>query len=88
MEHLRKLAVRRVEDGERPSEVIRSLGLYRTSIYKWLRAYRRAGAAALAGTKAAGPKPKLTDAQKRKVREWIVGKDPRRWGFDYGLWTR
>jgi transposase len=85
---LRMLAVRRVESGERPSEVIRSLGLYRTSIYKWLRAHRRGGAAALAGTKAAGPKPKLTDAQKRKVRQWIVGKDPRQWGFDYGLWTR
>jgi transposase-like protein len=43
LEHLRKLAVQRVENGEKPSEVIRSLGLYRTSIYKWLRAYRRGG---------------------------------------------
>ena len=86
--HLRRLAVRRVENGEKPSEVIRSLGLYRTSIYKWLRAYRRGGNSALASRKASGPTPKLTDAQKRQVRRWIVGKDPRQWGFDFGLWTR
>ena len=88
LEHLRRLAVRRVEDGERPSVVIASLGLYRTSIYKWIRAHRRRGDAALSSCKARGPTPKLTDAQKRKVSTWIVGKDPRQWGFDFGLWTR
>jgi transposase len=88
LEHLRRLAVRRVESGEKPSVVIQSLGLYRTSIYKWLRVYRRGGDSALVSRKAPGPKPKLTAAQKRKVRQWIVGKDPRQWGFDFGLWTR
>lgn len=88
LEHLRRLAVRRVEDGERPSVVVASLGLYRTSIYKWLRAHRRKGEAALASRKSPGPTPKLTAAQKRKVCSWIVGKDPRQWGFDFGLWTR
>ena len=87
-EHLRRLAVRRVESGERPSVVARSLGMYRTSIYKWMRAYRRGGESALASHKALGPTPKLTDVQKRQVRRWIVGKDPRQWGFDFGLWTR
>jgi transposase len=88
LEHLRRLAVRRVSEGERPSEVMRSLGFCRTSIYKWLRAHRRRGEAGLASHKSAGPTPKLTDAQKRRVRTWIVGKDPRQWGFDFGLWTR
>lgn len=88
LEHLRRLAVRRVQAGERPSAVIASLGLYRTSIYKWMRAHRRRGEAALASRKSPGPTPKLTEAQKRKVRSWIVGKDPRQWGFDFGLWTR
>jgi hypothetical protein len=37
-EHIRILAVRRVrEDKEKPSEVIKSLGLCRTTIYRWLR---------------------------------------------------
>jgi hypothetical protein len=30
----------------------------------------------------------LTLAQKKRVRRWIVGKDPRQYGFDFGLWTR
>jgi transposase len=88
LEHMRRLAVQRVESGEKPSVVSASLGLYRTSIYKWLRAHDRHGQAALASRKAPGPTPKLTDSQKRKVRGWIVGKDPRQWGFDFGLWTR
>ena len=88
LEHLRRLAVQRVEDGEKPGAVVRSLGFCRTSIYKWLRAYRRRGESALASHKSDGPAPKLTDSQKRRVRTWIVGKDPRQWGFDFGLWTR
>ena len=88
LEHLRGLAVRRVQSGERPSAVVKSLGFCRTSIYKWLGAYRKRGEAGLAGRKSDGPTPKLTDSQKRRVRTWIVGKDPRQWGFDFGLWTR
>lgn len=88
LEHLRRLAVRRVQNGEKPSVVVKSLGFCRTSIYKWLRAYRKRGDGALASRKSAGPRPKLRDSQKRRVRKWIVGKDPRQWGFDFGLWTR
>jgi transposase len=88
LEHLRRLAVQRVQSGEKPSVVVKSLGFCRTSIYKWLRVYRKRGEAALASRKSDGPTPKLTESQKRKVRSWIVGKDPRQWGFDFGLWTR
>ena len=88
LEHLRRLAVRRVQNGEKPSAVVKSLGLCRTSIYKWLRAYHQRGDGALASRKSGGPTPKLTGSQKRRVRTWIVGKDPRQWGFDFGLWTR
>jgi transposase len=87
-ETIRQMAVRRVKEGERPSEVIRSYGLCRTTIYKWLRAERRGGEAALQSRKAPGPACKLSDARKRRVRTWICGKDPRQYGFDFGLWTR
>ena len=40
-ETIRRLAVRRVKEGERPSSVIESYGLCRTTIYKWLKAERR-----------------------------------------------
>jgi transposase len=42
-EAIRKMAVRRVQEGERPGEVMKSYGLCRTVIYKWLRAARRGG---------------------------------------------
>lgn len=88
LEHLRKLAVQRVLAGEKPSAVAKSLGFYRTSIYKWLRAHKQGGEAQLQSHKASGPSPKLTDKQCRQVSRWIIGRDPRQYGFDFGLWTR
>jgi transposase len=87
-ETLRRLAVQRVKDGERPSRVIASYGLCRTTIYKWLRAERRGGMQALQARRHPGPRPALTPRQKLQVRQWINGKDPRQYGFDFGLWTR
>lgn len=87
-ETIRRLAVQRVKEGTAPSEVIKSYGLCRTTIYKWLTAERRGGAAALAARKHPGRRPTLTPRQKLQVRGWINGKDPRQYGFDFGLWTR
>ncbi len=87
-EQIRIMAVRRVREGEVPSEVIRSYGLCRTTIYRWLRAARRGGDKALKAHKSPGPKHKLTGRQRQQVFRWINGKDPRQYGFDFGLWTR
>ena len=89
LEHLRLLAVKRVvEQGEKPSLVMDSLGLCRTTIYPWLREFKAKGWAALAESISAGPEPRLTERQRQQVRRWILGKDPRQHGFDFGLWTR
>jgi transposase len=89
LEHIRIQAVRRViEDGKSPSEVMRSYGLCRTTIYPWLRDFKDKGWEALAESIAQGPEPKLTDKQKQQVKRWILGKDPRQYGFDFGLWSR
>jgi transposase len=87
-EMIRRWAVRRVKAGESPSSVMKSYGLCRTTIYRWLRAVQRGGEKALRARQHMGPKAKLTPAQKLKVRHWINGKDPRQYGFDFGLWTR
>lgn len=87
-ELIRKLAVRRVRGGERPSDIMKSFGLCRTTIYPWLRAEKKCGEGALDRRKATGRPCKLTEKQKRKTRKWITGKDPRQYGFDFGLWTR
>ena len=88
LEHLRKLAVQRVLAGERASDVAESLGFYRTSIYRWLRAHAKEGVKALALRKHPGPERKLSDKQENQVVRWMVGKDPRQYGFEFGLWTR
>jgi len=89
LEHIRIQAVRRVvEDGESPRLVMQSFGLCRTTIYPWLRDFKKHGWDALAESISEGPPPKLTAAQQQRVKRWILGKDPRQYGFDFGLWTR
>jgi transposase len=82
------MAVRRVKEGEQPSAVIQGYGLCRTTIYRWLRAEREGGEAALQARRHTGRPCTLTPKQKQQVRQWICGKDPRQYGFDFGLWTR
>lgn len=89
LEHIRLLAVTRVvENGESASEVMKSYGFSRTAIYPWLRKHMADGIGALASSIAAGPEPKLNEKQRQQVKRWILGKDPRQYGFDYGLWSR
>lgn len=88
LETIRLMAVRRVREGEAPSEVIKSYGFCRTTIYRWLRKARRGGEKSLKARKATGRPPKLTGRQKAMVARWISGKDPRQYGLDFGLWTR
>ena len=77
-----------VEGGQAPSEVMKSLGLCRTTIYPWLRRYEDKGMEALVERIAQGPEPKLSEKQRQQIKRWILGKDPRQYGFDFGLWSR
>ena len=89
LEHIRMLAVRRVvQDGEPANEVMKSLGFSRTAIYPWLRKYEDDGMEALVEKIAKGPESKFTERQRQQVSRWILGKDPRQYGFDFGLWSR
>lgn len=85
---VRRIAVQRVFDGESAIEVARSLGLGERSVYPWVRKAKQQGLDALAPLPRAGRVKKLTDAQEAEVKRWVVGNDPRQYGFDFGLWTR
>jgi transposase len=84
------MAVERVREGERPSDVIASYGFHRCTIYRWLKASRGCGddLEALASRRATGRPRTLSAAQERRVFSWINGKNPTQYGFDFGLWTR
>ena len=86
LEEFRLLALRRVREGEAPSAVIKSLGMNRTSIYRWLKTAsgRGKGERALASRPATGRPCKLTPTQQAQVFRWINGKDPRQYGLDFG----
>lgn len=90
LEAIRLMAIERVREGERASEVIEAYGFNRTTIYKWMKLALRPGVGikALRSTKAPGRPRSLSPAQERRVFRWINGRDPRQYGLDFGLWTR
>lgn len=89
LEELRRIAVRRViEDKESPSRVAADFGFCRNYLYPWLTRFKAGGWDALCEKIAEGPEPKLSEKQLQQVRRWMVGKDPRQYGFEFGLWTR
>lgn len=90
LEAIRLMAVRRVQEGERPADVIAAYGFSRTTIYKWLQAaFRdRGGLEALRSRPATGRPRSLSPAQEQQVFRWVNGRDPRQYGLDFGLWTR
>jgi len=90
LEEIRKMAIERVREGERPSEVIASYGFHRCVIYRWMKAAagRGNGMRALASSKGTGRPKKLSATQEQQVFRWVNGKNPMQYGFDFGLWTR
>lgn len=89
LEEIRLMAMERLREGETASAVMASFGLCRTTIYKWQRKVEEGkGLKALLSRKASGRPRTLTAAQEQRVFRWINGRDPRQYGFDFGLWTR
>jgi transposase len=87
-ETIRRLAIKRVLEGEKPSLVMASFGYCRTSMYKWIREYKLKGTKSLNSIKHIGPPSKLTNSQKDILKKMIIKKDPRDHGLETGLWTR
>ena len=90
LETIRTMAVERVREGARPSDVMASYGFHRCTIYRWLTVIRGRGHGlhVLAARPATGRPRTLTARQERQVFGWIDRRNPRQYGFDFGLWTR
>ncbi len=85
---IRRLAVQRVFDGERPCDITEAYGLSAKVIFKWIKKAKDTGLDSLAPLSRSGRSRTLTDKEEKEVRNWVIGNDPRQYGFDFGLWTR
>ena len=87
LEAIRFMAVERVREGERASEVIAAYGFHRTTIYKWVKAALQPGVDinALRSTKGTGRPRSMTPTKDRGVFRWINGRNPQQYSFDFAL---
>lgn len=88
LEAIRIRAVLQVERGESPETVIKSLGMDRSCIYKWIAKYREGGLDALKAKKLLGRPLTLNGPQLRWIYKTITSKNPVQLQFPYALWTR
>ena len=88
MEEIRIRAVERVQAGESPEVVIKTLGFARACIYNWLARYRAGGWHRLRTGQRSGRPKKLTGTQIKWVYKTVRDKDPRQLKFEFALWTR
>lgn len=86
-EYIRIQAVKAVrKKNQSPEDVIKTFGLHRANIYKWLKKYDTGGFEALRSTKASGPESKLSDVKKQQLAKHLL-KNPTQFRFEYALWT-
>ena len=74
---MRRLAVQRVLDGEKPSAVTQSYRLGEKTIFKWLKVAKEQGIDALAPKPRPGRTRALTEFESAEVKRWILSGDPR-----------
>ena len=86
LEQRRRTAARLLDQGLRPSQVARALGVSPAAVSRWKKAYQKGGEAALAARPHPGGKPRLTPAQRRGLARLLL-RGPRAQGYSTELWT-
>src|SRR2546426_11575458 len=81
LEDTRRRVVEAVENGLHPEDAAVAFGCGRSTVFGWLAMYAAGGTDALDVKKPPGAEPKLTARQLAQLRGWIVGRDPRQFGF-------
>jgi transposase len=85
---IREQFARMLDEGLPKESIMVALKLKRSTFFEWKKKYLAGGIEALKVRPLPGGTPKLTDQQMSQLRQWLVGRDPRQFQFDFALWTR
>ena len=89
LEELRvRSAVRVVDEGVSADSIALALGLARSTVFAWARAYREGGVEALAARPVPGAAAKLDAGAQRRLFTMVSQASPLDFGFSFALWTR
>lgn len=88
LEQIRMRTVQQIEEGERPDDLARALGLARSTVFGWIARYREGGLDALKARAVPGRPPKLAGDRLSRLYTLVADKDPRQLRFEFALWTR
>jgi transposase len=86
LEQRRLRAARLLTQGVPQAEVARQVGVHRQSVSRWAEQLDRGGRAALKKAGRAGRKPRLSDADLRRIERGLT-RGPEALGYDTSLWT-
>jgi transposase len=87
LEQRRLKGARLLEQGVHQSEVARRVGVHRQSVSRWARQLEEAGRAGLKRAGRAGRKPKLSEADLKRIEQGLK-QGPEALGYATSLWTR
>jgi transposase len=85
---IRRRVIFQLKRGIAPGVIAETLGVDRSSVYRWKKAYDDGGLSALESKTSEGRRPKLSITDATKLRALILGSDPRQLQFEFALWTR
>lgn len=86
LEHRRRLAVRRLQEGYTPQEIADFLEVDPSSVRRWDAAFRQQGALGLSPSPVPGRPRKLSHTQEKIVLRWLADLSTEH-GFPTDLWT-
>jgi transposase len=86
LEARRRRAMELLDQGQRPADVARIVGVTRSAVSQWKKRFQRRGAAGIAARPHPGGTPKLSASQQRRLaRRLLAGAEKA--GFATPLWT-
>lgn len=86
LERRRQRAMALLQDGYRPGQVARMVGVTAGAVSQWRKTYQTGGWQALAAKPHPGPLPKLSQKQRMALARLLLA-GPRRQGYPTELWT-